>query len=398
LPCFDTIKVYMRRPGYLGNVQSMRPSNGRQKLILPNRQLYSPGRANRILSPTRFFKGSQAPPTPANSDMKSCYDRIFYQIVQRLLRDSRNEDVVEVDGVRVENPEVGFNEGYREGYSDKKILSFVGSQVRQDVWLQRKLGIGPNSIMLDVGCGPGGPGKTAVQGLGVKPENYLGISPVANHVLQSRANGLNAHQINFWDLPKIVRPGMFTHIWFKGSLEHLADIKKYKAGKSDETYRALWKVLDYVAAPGAIVGNSTIEFADTVPTPQELYGRWSVNNWRDQGLRQVRLMAQGFGGLYPERGQLRRTAKGLFHQIGEFDMTDRYRAAAQEAERIIARGLARKPWLLWHAMTAFMSSPQQATALFWLLFFERTVSREFEITPEGKLPCRAVFQIWQKDY
>lgn len=370
---------------------------GAPKLILPRipKLHLPPAKPIAAELPTRFFKNSQTPATPANADMTSCYDRIFYKIIQRLLKESFNEKVIEVDGVRVENPEVGFNEGYREGYTGKKVLSFVGSQIRQDVWLQRKLGIGPNSIMLDVGCGPGGPGKTAVKGLGVKYENYLGITPVGNHVLQSRGNGLNAHQVNFWDLPKVVKPGMFTHIWFKGSLEHLADLDKYKAGKLDEAYRDFWKVVDYVAAPGAIVGNSTIEFADIVPTYEDLYGG-SISGWWNTGLRQQRLMAHGFGGVYPKRGQLNKAARGLFRQVAEFDMTDRYRAAAQEAERLILRGIIRKPWLLWHALTAFISSPRQASALFWLLFYERSVSREFEITSKGELPCRAVFQIWKK--
>ena len=105
------------------------------------------------------------------------------------------------------------------------------------------------------------------------------------------------------------------------------------------------------------------------------------------------VLERGWGGYYPEVGQLRRCAEGYFDLIEEVDGTEDYRLTSEEWVRRIRRALLtlRVVKITFRSLPVLMRSPGQFLTLLLNLLLSESWNWQF-LPPNA--PTRLLRQTW----
>jgi cyclopropane-fatty-acyl-phospholipid synthase len=214
----------------------------------------------------------------------------------------------------------GFEDLTDGMYEGDPHRSYEAAQARKAEVLLDRAKCGPNSRLLDIGCGYGRILRAAVArgasatGITVCPKQARRVSRAGLDVKLLNYNGLGPD----WD-------GRFDAVVANGSLEHFAQAADAVTGRDSEIYRHMFATAHRLLVPGAGDGRfvTTAIHVPRRPDPNDWLRPPSDFPRGSAGFHFARL-ARAFGGWYPVPGQLEACARGYFSLVDEEDGTEDY--------------------------------------------------------------------------
>ena len=292
-------------------------------------------------------------------------------------------------------PECGLLDLTEGIYHGDPSTPYETAQRNQHEWLLDQAKCGPGSRVLDIGCGNG----TLLEAAQRRGAAAVGITISPPQVARCRSRGLNVHLLDYraigdrWD-------GAFDAVIANGSAEHFVQPDDVLAGRVDAIYRDLfalcYRLLD-PASPAQRFVTTIIHRNERTPRqkPHELLrGPWSFTPFSDKF--HYALLQKGFGGFYPDFGQLRRCARDCFELIGEVDGTHDYHLTSEAAFRRAKQALVHwrtGPRIARRLAALMVTQPQQTLTLIVCLFVAESWQRQFR----GRRPPTTLLrQTWQR--
>lgn len=267
---------------------------------------------------------------------------------------------------------------------------FEQAQANQHDYLLDQVQCKPGRRFLDIGCGYG----TLLERIRQRDATGIGITISPEQAKHCRRKKLDVHVLDYraisseWDRT-------FDGVIANGSMEHFVRPADVVAGRADEVYRHLFVTVHRLIDPNSAVRRfvtTTIHFVRKPADPLDLLRNPFAFRWGSDNFHWA-VLEQGWGGYYPELGQLRRCAEGYFDLIGEVDGTEDYHLTSEEWLRRVRQAL-RSPQVM---KIAFRSSPvlvrspkQFLTLLLSLLLSE---SWNWQFRPPNA-PTRLLRQTW----
>jgi cyclopropane fatty-acyl-phospholipid synthase-like methyltransferase len=215
---------------------------------------------------------------------------------------------------------------YTEGIYPRPDTSYEEAQQNQINYVLDEVLCGPGTRILEIGCGNGNllaeVSRRRAQGVG------LTISP--EQVALCCRRGLDVRLLDYRDLDEEFS-GQFDAVVANGPVEHFVQPRDAEQGLADAIYREFFEICHRAIDPLSLnqrLINTTIHFVRT-PDPQNLLRspwtfRWGSDNFH------WAMLARSFGGWYPVKGQLERTADGLFRRQRIMDGTHDYHLTSEE--------------------------------------------------------------------
>jgi len=285
-------------------------------------------------------------------------------------------------------PRLGFFD-LTEGIYTGPETSYEQAQVNQQEYLLDQVRCGRGTRLLDVGCGYG----TLLDRARHRGARGTGLTLSAEQSVRCKRDGLDARVLNYraigpeWD-------GAFDAVVANGSIEHFVQPSDAAAGRDDDVYRTMFRIVHRVLDPG-----SPCRFATTVihfarpPAPIDMI-RHPIRSRPGSDAYHFALLARAFGGWYPVPGQLERCASGLFDLVEEVDGTDDYRRTSEEwlarARRQFRTAVGVRTWLA--ALPILLRHPAQAATMFWCLLVSESWCWQFR----DFAPTRLLRQTWAR--
>ena len=216
---------------------------------------------------------------------------------------------------------------------EKPETTYEQAQLNQSNWLLNQVECGPNSVILDVGCGYG-PLLEETEKRGAKA---IGISLSEKQVKFCLKKGLNVLLLNYknignqWD-------DKFDGIVANGSLEHF--VKPEEADIADEIYRDFFRICHQLINPRSIsrrLATTAIHFSRFYPRdPLDLTKSPFTFPLFSENFHAA-IIQRAMVGFMPNVGQLESCAKPFFRLINEVDGTEDYRRTSEEWLRRVRR-------------------------------------------------------------
>ncbi|MEK7664576.1 MAG: class I SAM-dependent methyltransferase [Patescibacteria group bacterium] len=220
----------------------------------------------------------------------------------------------------------GFSD-YTEGiYNGNPSTPYEVAQKNQHNYLLNEIGDGQGFKLLDVGCGLGTFLETAKE----RGVIGTGITISDDQVSMCQKKGLDVWLFNYRHLLPGWH-GRFDGIIANGSIEHFCQSEQALAGLQDEVYKEMFQIFHWLLNPNSKrkrVATTTIHFADKQLNPRMFLRNPFLQLLRKEGFH-FSILHRGYGGYYPEQGQLERCAKGLFKLVKEIDGTEDYRLTSE---------------------------------------------------------------------
>ena len=280
-----------------------------------------------------------------------------------------------------------LTEGIYHGNSE---TPFEQAQANQHEYLLDKVQCGPGQRVLDIGCGYG----TLLQRARYRGTVGVGITVNPEQVCHCRRNGLDVHLLDYravfreWDRT-------FDGVIANGSMEHFVRPADVAAGKADEVYRYLFATVHRLIDPNSAARRFATTTLHVLRKPADLRdllkSPFAFRSGSDNFHWAV--LERGWGGYYPEVGQLHRCAEEYFDLIEEVDGTEDYRLTAEEWLRRVRRAL-RSPRVMkitLRSLPVLVRSPRQFLTL--LLGFLVSQSWNWQFRPPNP-PTRLLRQTW----
>ena len=291
-------------------------------------------------------------------------------------------------------PESGLLDLTEGMYGDDPSIPYEQAQKNQINWLLDQVACAKGSRVLDIGCGNG----TLLEATQQRGAEAIGITISQAQVLRCRQRGLDARLLNYRDIDE-KWTGYFDAIIANGSVEHFVQPVDFIAGKADAIYRELFRICHRMLNPVSPVRRfvtTTIHTHATSPrlASTELLKGPLAFRWGSDKFHYV-LLQKGFGGFYPEVGQLKRCAEPYFRLLQEVDGTHDYYLTSEACFRHVKHSLFR--WAtgpsIWRRFFSFMiRHPRQGVILCLGLFFAESWQWQFRgISP----PTMLLRQTWQ---
>jgi cyclopropane-fatty-acyl-phospholipid synthase len=244
--------------------------------------------------------------------------------------------------------------------------------------------------VLDLGCGYG----TLLERIRQRNAKGVGITISAEQVRYCRQKNLDVHLLGYRAIPG-EWDRTFDGVIANGSIEHFVQPTDAAAGRTDDIYHHLFakvhRLID-LNSTERWFATTTIHFVRKPADPLDLlrnpftFRRGSDNfHWA--------VLERGWGGYYPEVGQLRRCAEGYFDLIEEVDGTEDYRLTSEEWVRRMRRAMLslRVVKIAFRSLPVLVRSPLQfLTLLLSLLLCE---SWNWQFRPPNP-PTRLLRQTW----
>jgi cyclopropane-fatty-acyl-phospholipid synthase len=276
-------------------------------------------------------------------------------------------------------------------YHGNPELPFEQAQAHQHDYLLDQVHCGPGCRLLDIGCGYG----TLLARAKERGAVGVGITITPEQVGRGRRNGLDIRLLDYRAIPH-EWDGTFDGVIANGSIEHFVRPEDVADGQADDVYRNLFATVHrllHLASSARRFATTTIHILRppsdplTVLKPPSSFPRGSDNyHWA--------VLEQGWGGYYPELGQLRKCAEGYFDLIEEVDGTEDYRLTSEEWLRRVRRALWSPQVVLifLHSLPVFLRAPRQFLTL--LRGFLSSESWNWQFRGPNP-PTRLLRQTWQ---
>jgi len=264
------------------------------------------------------------------------------------------------------------------------------AQANQLDYLLDQIRCGPGRRVLDIGCGYG----TLLERIRQRGAMGVGITISPEQLQFCRARNLDVYLLDHRAIPD-EWDRTFDGVIANGSIEHFVQPTEAAAGKQDDIYRRLFARVHRLIAPDSCMrrfATTTVHFVRKPKNPLDLLKNPLAFRWGSDDFHWA-VLARGWGGYYPQIGQLRRRADGYFDLIEENDGTEDYRLTSEEWLRRSRRALSslKVVKIAFRLIPVLVRSPGQfLTLLLYLLFSE---SWNWQFRPPDP-PMRLLRQTW----
>jgi len=279
---------------------------------------------------------------------------------------------------------------YTEGiYNGDSLTSYQVAQKNQHNYLLNELGAKKRFRLLDVGCGLGTLLETAKE----RDVIGTGITISEDQVQKCQAKGLDVQLFNYKSLPYSWN-GKFDGIIANGSLEHFCQPEQALAGIQDNIYKEMFQIFHRLLSPNSQskkVATTAIHFAGQQLHPKRLLRNPFLQLLHNKGFH-FSIIHKGYGGYYPNKGQLERSASNLFTLTKEVDGTEDYRLTSEYWCKAIKSALWHKKELRRQLFCLFFKKP---IPTFWITL-SMTGTEAWPWQFRGKNPPTRLYrQTWQ---
>jgi cyclopropane-fatty-acyl-phospholipid synthase len=264
------------------------------------------------------------------------------------------------------------------------------AQANQHDYLLDQVRCGSGRRVLDVGCGYG----TLLERVRRRGAAGVGITINPEQVRHCRRNHLDVHQLDYRAVPG-EWDRTFDGVIANGSIEHFVRPDDAAAGRADDTYRHLFATAHRLIDPDATARRfvtTTIHFLRKPADPCAMTKNpFTFRPGSDDFHWAV--LERGWGGYYPELGQLRRCAEGYFELVEEVDGTEDYRLTSEAWLRRASRALAspRAVTIALRSLPVLARAPGQLLTLVMGFLVSQSWNWQFR-TPDP--PTRLLRQTW----
>ena len=275
-------------------------------------------------------------------------------------------------------------------YNDNPKMPFEQAQANQHDYLLDQVGCEAGSRLMDIGCGYG----TLLQRAQRRGAACVGININPEQVRHCRRNHLDIHLLDYRSVPR-EWDRTFDGLVANGSMEHFVQPNDVAAGRADDIYRHFFNTVHRLIdpeSPARRLVTTTIHVLGKPPEPRALLQSPFTFRWGSAEFHWA-VLEQGWGGYYPEPGQLCRCAKGCFDLVEEIDGTEDYRLTSEEWLRRVRKALLspRVVTIGLRALPVFVRAPRQFLTL--LLGFLSSRSWNWQFRPPNP-PTRLLRQTW----
>jgi cyclopropane-fatty-acyl-phospholipid synthase len=282
---------------------------------------------------------------------------------------------------------VDLTEGIYHGNPE---TSFEQAQANQHDYLLDQVQCGPGRRVLDIGCGY----ATLLERIRQRDAVGVGITVSPEQAKHCRRQKLDAHVLDYRAIPG-EWDRTFDGVIANGSMEHFVQPTDVAAGRMDQVYRHLFATVHRLIDPNSAARRfvtTTIHFLRKPADPRDLLkSPFAFRRGSDSFHWAV--LEQGWGGYYPEVGQLRRCAEGYFDLIEEVDGTEDYLLTSEEWLRRVRRALrsSRVIKIAFRSLPVLARSPRQFLTLLLGCLVSQSWSWQFR--PPNP-PTRLLRQTW----
>lgn len=264
------------------------------------------------------------------------------------------------------------------------------AQANQLDYLLDQIECGPGRRILDIGCGYG----TLLERIRSRGAKGVGITICSEQISYCKKKRLDVHLFDYRAIPK-EWDSTFDGVIANGSIEHFVRPTDVVEGKQDDIYRHLFAKVHQLIKPSSKerrFATTTIHFVRKPPPAVALSKNPLVFRWRSDDFHWA-VLERGWGGYYPEPGQLRRCAEGYFDLIEEVDGTEDYRLTSEEWVRRMRQALLslRAVKILFQSIPVLFRFPGQFLTLLLSLLLSETWIWQFH--PPNP-PTRLLRQTW----
>ncbi|MCG6878116.1 MAG: class I SAM-dependent methyltransferase [Deltaproteobacteria bacterium] len=280
-----------------------------------------------------------------------------------------------------------LTEGIYHGNSETPLEQ---AQANQHEYLMDEVQCGPGRRVLDIGCGYG----TLLERIQQRGAEAVGVTLSAKQAKHCRRRKLKTYVLDYRAIPSGWNR-TFDGVIANGSIEHFVQPTDVVAGKADEVYRHLFATVHRLIDPNSAARRFVTTTLHVIRKPADprnlLKSPFAFSSGSDNFHWAV--LERGWGGYYPEVGQLRRCAEGYFDLIQEVDGTADYRLTSEEWLRKVRRALRspRVVKIILRSLPVLTHSPRQFSTL--LLGFLVSKSWNWQFEPP-KPPTQLLRQTW----
>ena len=134
--------------------------------------------------------------------------------------------------------------------------SLEQAQINKLAWFHDRLQLGPQSRVLDIGCGWGGALNFMVQDKGLKDATGITLSRAQHDAMaEKNVKGVSALCVSYKDFAP---PPVFDAAFSIGMFEHLASSEQARNGESIHIYRDYFRRVKSWTKPGALFGLQSV--------------------------------------------------------------------------------------------------------------------------------------------
>jgi cyclopropane fatty-acyl-phospholipid synthase-like methyltransferase len=291
---------------------------------------------------------------------------------------------------------------YRDGDSlHLSRASYLAAQERQVEYLLDQAHCGAGTHLLDIGCGYGRILEQAAR----RGARATGITISPPQVAAGRAHGLDVRELNYRNIfttatnPPLSPPckggesrwkHVFDAVTANGSLEHFVQVSDAAAGHADEIYEEMFEICHRLLVDGGRLVTTAIHFRESHQFDPKQIARGPSAQPRGSDAYHFAMLAQWFGGWYPEPGQLARCAEPHFELIEEEDGTHDYYLTSEYWLARCKKSIAFNP-LVWAAIARqLLEHPRAACQMLRLQFWDQSWVWQFR----PPAPMRLLRQTW----
>jgi cyclopropane-fatty-acyl-phospholipid synthase len=244
--------------------------------------------------------------------------------------------------------------------------------------------------VLDIGCGYG----TLLERIRQRNAEGVGITISAEQMRCCRQKNLDVQLLDYCMIPD-EWDRRFDGVIANGSIEHFVQPIDAVAGRSDDIYRHLFarvhRLID-INSTARRIATTAIHFFRKPADPLDLLRNPFALRWGSDNFHWA-VLERGWGGYYPEVGQLRRCAEGYFDLIEEVDGTEDYRLTSEEWLRRLRQAMLslRVVKIAFRSLPVLVRSPLQFLTLLLSLLLSESWNWQFR--PPNP-PARLLRQTW----
>jgi cyclopropane-fatty-acyl-phospholipid synthase len=278
------------------------------------------------------------------------------------------------EGIYHGNPKTPFEQ------AEANQLDYLLDQVRCE----------PGRRVLDLGCGYG----TLLERIRRRNAKGVGITISTEQVRCCRQKNLDVHLLDYRAIPgKWDRT--FDGVIANGSIEHFVQPSDAAAGRTDDIYHHLFakvhRLIDLNSSARSFT-TTTIHFVRKPADPLDLLRNPFTFRWGSDNFHWA-VLDRGWGGYYPEVGQLRRCAEGYFDLIEEVEGTEDYRLTSEEWVRRMRRAMLslRVVKIAFRSLPVLVRSPLQFLTLLLSLLLSESWNWQFR---PPNAPTQLLRQTW----
>jgi cyclopropane-fatty-acyl-phospholipid synthase len=268
--------------------------------------------------------------------------------------------------------------------------SYEQAQINQLDYLLDQIQCEPGRRVLDIGCGYG----TLLERIRKRGAKGVGITISPEQLKYCRQKRLDVYLLDYRRIPRHWDRS-FDGVIANGSIEHFVQPADAASGRQEDIYRHLFALVYRLIDPDSALrrfATTTIHFVRKPTDPLDVVKNPFAFRWGSDNFHWA-VLERGWGGYYPETGQLHRCANGYFDLIEENDGTEDYRRTSEEWLQRTRRALlsCRGLKIAYRSFPVLIRSPRQFLTL--LLFFLFSESWNWQFCPPNP-PTRLLRQTW----